>query len=304
MSDKERGPLVAVEEPLVLLFGAENLLAKALTPALLFRDVRVCSPTPEEVDLEDPAAVALALEEERPHLVAYLGTDDDAARCEADEAGAFQRNALSPHLLAVACGDAGVPLLHLSGDSVFEGGVVDAGGGQRGEDRPLGAPESVLGRSLALGEMLVRRHTREHYIVRVGPLFGAGGHDLVSSLEARLAAHEARYETPLALGDDDWRSPTFAIAAAEQLVALLSTRRFGTYHVANQGAATTLGFCRELLSLQGEDTGRVVAREPSEARSACRALDPLLLRVHGLLSLTSWQDALARYVATRGPTPR
>jgi dTDP-4-dehydrorhamnose reductase len=66
----------------------------------------------------------------------------------------------------------------------------------------------------------------EHFIVRTGFVFGAGG-DFLSTAIARLG----RGETVGAL-IDRFGSPTYVHHLAERLFPLLLSARFGTYHLA------------------------------------------------------------------------
>jgi dTDP-4-dehydrorhamnose reductase len=277
-----RGPLAAVKEPLALVFGAGGLLGQALSPALLLRDVRICRPTRDEVDIADLDAVATALDEERPHLVVNLAALSDPERCAADPEQAYRVNAVGPHNLALCCARAGVPLVQLSCDRVFAprltGGYDEVAGGGRSA-----GVEDVLGRSKWIGEQLVRRHHAEHLIVRTGPLFGAGSGDLLEQLAA------APREAPRIWGGVR-RCPCWTVEVAEMLVALAQTACWGTYHAVGEGVCGA-----DELAHAATDREPPRSDEDEPVAPGLRLESPLS-RARGLHCVSPWRRALARYL--------
>ena len=91
----------------------------------------------------------------RPTLVVNAAAYTKVDRAENETEAARAGNATAPAVLAAACAAAGVPLIHISTDYVFDG--TQAGRLRRG--RPV-APLGVYGRSKAAGEAAVRERSR------------------------------------------------------------------------------------------------------------------------------------------------
>ncbi len=109
-------------------------------------------------DLARPRAVAELLELTRPELVIHCAALANLEACEAQPEQAWRLNAGVPGDLAIATAQAGIKLVHISTDAVFDG--------QRGdyteEDKPN--PLGVYARSKLAGEASCRagQSTSDH----------------------------------------------------------------------------------------------------------------------------------------------
>jgi dTDP-4-dehydrorhamnose reductase len=196
------------------------------------------------LDITDRAAVFAALGRERPDIVVNTAAYTAVDRAESETEAAWAANRDGPANLAAACREAGIPLVHLSTDYVFDGEKP----GPYREDDPV-APLGVYGRSKEAGERAVRETLREHIILRTAWVYGAHGHNFVRTM-LRLAA-----ERPvLRVVADQHGSPTGAAdiaAAIAAIVAQLATgdAAWGTYHFAGGGATTWHGFAEAIVAL-------------------------------------------------------
>ena len=103
----------------ILVTGAAGQLGRSLTAPLARHDVTAYARA--ELDITDLAAVRAAVSAVKPDVVinaaAYNRVDD----AEADATDAYRGNALAPRNLALATGERGVPIVHVSTDYVFDG---------------------------------------------------------------------------------------------------------------------------------------------------------------------------------------
>jgi dTDP-4-dehydrorhamnose reductase len=214
----------------LLVTGAGGQVGRALctlaaTEAVPWRGVDHAA-----LEIADAAAVAACLRDHEPRVVVNCAawTDVDGAERHPDAAWAANRD--GPAVLAAACAGAGIPLLHLSSDHVFDG----AGDRPWREDDAC-APLGIYGHSKAAGEEAIRTRLDRHLILRTSWVFSARGRNFVTAIVARARAGEA-----LAVVGDQVGGPTPAAALAQALLAL--ARRclagealpWGTYHLAGQ----------------------------------------------------------------------
>lgn len=230
----------------------------------------------------------------RPVVVntaAYTAVDT----AETDMERAYRVNAQGPAVLAEACAEHGVHLVHLSTDYVFDG---DAAAPYRPEDRP--APRSVYGRSKLAGEQAVLATAASAHVVRTAWLYGAHGSNFVQTM-ARL---EGTHET-IDVVDDQRGSPTWSGDLAAGLVGLAAAAdriRPGVLHCVNSGETTWYGLARAVFTELGADPQRVrpttTAAFPRPApRPANSVLDTSSWTSAGLAALRPWRDALSAAVA-------
>ena len=161
-----------------------------------------------EADIADASAIATALALWKPNLVvnAAAYTKVDLAETELEEAR--RGNEIGPGVLAAACARAGVPMVHISTDYVFDGSKE----GAYLESDPV-CPISAYGRSKAAGEEAVRSHLKHHVILRTAWVYSEFGHNFLKTV-LRLAA--TRDE--LRIVSDQHGSPTSAGELAEAVL--------------------------------------------------------------------------------------
>src|ERR1700759_2908692 len=146
-----------------------------------------------ELDITDATAVEAMLArlgDEQGGLDGVVNcaawTDVDGAESKQELAHAV--NADGAGVLARAAAQAGVPMLHISTDYVFDG-VAPIGGDGRPrayvESEPTG-PRSVYGSTKLEGEHQVLAASKRHTVVRTAWLYGADGPNFVETM-LRLA---------------------------------------------------------------------------------------------------------------------
>ena len=107
----------------VLLLGSSGLLGRSLSAALRRRSRQFHAPTEERLDLTHPGEIESYIAERTLAAVINAAAYTDVTRAEqADQHDAVMRlNRDAPEELARACARAGLPLVHISTDYVFDG---------------------------------------------------------------------------------------------------------------------------------------------------------------------------------------
>jgi dTDP-4-dehydrorhamnose reductase len=286
----------------ILVTGAGGQLGRALLDAARPDGCAIEGMDRARLDVTDRAAVRRAVLGGGYRVVINAAAYTAVDKAETDERAAFAANADAAAHVAGACAEAGIPLLHVSTDYVFDGGKRSP----YVEDDPV-APLGVYGASKAEGEARVRALLPRHVILRTSWLYGAHGHNFVRTM-LRLG----RERSELRVVDDQRGTPTSAadLAAALLRIAVAVTadgeRRWGTYHFSGAGATSWHGFAEEVFRLQAAATGRrprvvpiptaeypLPARRPANSVLDCGRVG----RAFGLVA-RPWQDALAGVVAT------
>jgi dTDP-4-dehydrorhamnose reductase len=254
--------------------------------------------TRAELDVSDERSVARAFERAEPEAVLNCAawTDVDGAESHPEEAHAV--NTRGAGNLAAAAAAAGVALVHVSTDYVFDGEARrDRAGAPRAylESDPTG-PRSVYGQSKLAGERLVLDSSPRHTVVRSSWLFGTGGRNFADTM-LRLAGERDAVEVVT----DQVGCPTWTGHLAPALLGLLERGVSGLAHLAGGGHVSWNAFAREIFR-QAECDCRV--RETTTAaappRPASRPAWSALESERGdVLALPPWQDGLAGYLAAR-----
>lgn len=194
---------------------------------------KVVAPPRRELDLADPEALAEKVADGRWDAVVSSGAYTAVDKAEADVVAAWAANALGPAALADATRKAGVPLLHVSTDYVFDGSKD----GFYVEDDPV-APLGIYGASKEAGEQAVRTANPRHLILRTAWVVSADGANFVKTM-LRLGADRPE----LRVVADQRGCPTSAADIADTILTLLprladGTGEPGTFHFVNGGEAS------------------------------------------------------------------
>lgn len=217
-----------------------------------------------DLDLTDPAAVARLSSGEFGRDVtwcvncaAYTAVD----RAEEEKDAAHAVNALAAGYVAQACALAGVRVLHMSTDFVFDGEASEPYT-ETAAPNPLG----TYGRTKLEGEEAVLAGGRAAIVVRTAWLYGPGGKCFPKTIAAAWDAGE-----PLRVVGDQIGNPTYTRDLARVLADLIEKGPpGGVYHAAGPDAMSWHAFSRLSLRVYAERSGNVKPIEIEEIRTSDR----------------------------------
>lgn len=275
-----------------LITGAAGLLGREMKARLGETGWRVVAMPRTALDITSEDDVLHAIEAACPDLLINCAATADVDRCEVDADWAYAINERGPAILARACRQFGVEIVHVSTDYVFDG---SKDGFYTQEDVPQ--PLSVYGQSKVAGEVAVREATSRCYIVRTSWLFGVGGKNFGS----RVIQH-AREGLPIKGVTDQTSIPSYAPDVSARIEEIVTLGVHGLYHVTSTGPASWFEFARAALALAGlGDTEIEPVRRADLNQRAPRphntAMRCLLSEKLGLEPLRHWRDALVEFVA-------
>jgi dTDP-4-dehydrorhamnose reductase len=239
----------------LLVFGKAGQVARELASLDWPADSTVTFLGHDDCDLAVAGSAARAIEAVAPDIVINAAAYTAVDKAESEQGAAFALNAAAPGEMAVASARAGVALLHVSTDYVFDGSGAHA----HREDEPI-APLSIYGASKAEGEARVRAANPRHVILRTSWVFSGHGANFVRTM-LRLGAEREE----LAIVDDQVGGPTGAsdIAAALRGIArkiAAGEDAYGTYHFAGAPAVSWHGFAEAIFARAAARGLKVPAR--------------------------------------------
>ncbi len=213
----------------LLVTDAEGQLGQALGRLVSARGIETVLVPDAQLNLTDTAAVKALLKQHRPDYVinAYVHNDLEpevaAASCWA---GQIETGAA---VLASACQQAGIALLQVSSEQVFDGNKTTAY-----SEQDVVQPVTQVGRSFLQAELAVREQCERHVILRSSWVFGADGPNFLTHIVA-----EAQQQDVIRVVDTQRGCPTAAADLARVIVAMLEQvdcdvdpPLWGTYHYA------------------------------------------------------------------------
>ena len=283
----------------ILVTGGNGQLATALAGEGGAAIHRVGRP---DFDFDQPATIEAAFAAAAPSLVvnAAAWTAVDAA--EAEPEAAMRANRDGPALLARLCADAGIPLIHISTDYVFDG---DKGSPYLETDAPR--PTGVYGATKLAGEEAALAACPRTVVLRTSWVYSAAGKNFVRTMLGAAGRTDR-----LRVVADQKGCPTSArdlaraiLGVAGRLAEGWRDEYAGIYHAAGEGWTTWHGLATAVFAEAGPRGAKVAAVDPIRTedwptpakRPADSRLDSSkLARVFGVRQ-PDWRSGVAAVVA-------
>lgn len=275
----------------VLVTGAKGQLGTDLMNELKKRGLEGIGVDVEEMDITDAAICKSVISQSKAdaviHCAAYTAVDaaeDDVERCRRIN-GEGTRN------VAAACRDAGVKMMYISTDYVFDGE-----GTRPWEPDDQRNPLNVYGLTKCEGELAVEELLDQYFTVRIAWVFGVAGKNFIKTM-LRLGKERGA----VSVVDDQVGSPTYTYDLARLLVDMIQTDKYGRYHATNEGLCSWYEFAKEIFHQAGMDDVKVTPvssdQFPAKAkRPANSRMSKAKLTENGFELMPTWQDALSRFL--------
>lgn len=235
----------------ILVFGAGGQLGQEILARGASKQIEVRGATHVEADVADRLAVSRLIAKVRPALVVNCAAYTAVDQAESEPDAARLVNVVGAACVARATEAAGLPLIYISTDYVFDGTKK----GAYNESDPV-APINVYGQTKAEGETEVRAISSRHVILRTAWVYGRFGNNFLKKMVGL-----SRERPELCVVADQQGSPTATQDLAEAVFSVSraldtgSDIPWGTYHFAGTGVTSWHGFARAIVVAQASATG-------------------------------------------------
>jgi dTDP-4-dehydrorhamnose reductase len=271
----------------LLVTGANGQLGRAIRARAHEHEI-VPTDLPE-TDIADLDSIKRVVDYAEPDAIIHCAAYTDVDGCEKDPDVAYRSNALGSRNVALAGELAGVPVIAVSTDYIFDG--------TKGEpyleyDEPN--PLSVYGRSKLAGERLTLQVCSRAFIARTSWVYSRAARSFPTTM-LRLASTRPE----LTVVADECGCPTFADDLADALLQLVSRREYGIYHLVNGDGCSRYELATAVLAAAGSPTvvhatttREYLAKYPLPAR---RPADSRMRNFAGAaigIALRPWQEAI------------
>lgn len=244
----------------------------------------------DELDITDFDAVQEFVMSEKPDIIINSAAMTNVDGCETMQEVAYKVNAAGVRNLAVAAERVGSKFVHISTDYVFAGnGSVPYAEWDKTD------PQSIYGKSKALGESYALSFCKKSFVVRTSWLYGYIGKNFVKTVRRVMRERGA-----MTVVNDQRGNPTNANDLAHHILKLAATDEYGIYHCTGKGECTWFEFATEIVRLS-KIAGTVSPCTSQEYKSpvkrpAFSSLSHLALDCAVGDEMRQWQDALKEYI--------
>lgn len=223
-------------------------------------------------------------------------------KCEEEPEMGFRANALGARNVAEVCGEAGLYLIHISTDYVFDGA-------QKAPyvETDLPAPLNVYANTKLSGEHFVLANAPNALVLRTSGLYGkhpcrakGGGYNFVE-----LMLKLARERDEVRVVDNEVLTPTSTLEVARQVVKIVHNPFPGICHGTAEGSCSWYKFAKTIYEIMEMEVNLNVAA-PGEfgqniKRPGYSVLENKNLKDRQLNTFKQWEKGLREYLLeTRG----
>lgn len=278
----------------ILLTGAKGQIGQSIKQQKP-EDWEMIAADSKTLDITDPVAVKNMVHNFEPDVVINCAGYMNLEAAERDAAHVFAVNAEGVRTLAESTAQAGIRLIHISSDYVFDG---QKRAPYSETDYPN--PISVYAKSKVAGELLALAANPDSAIIRSSWVFSEFGNNFVTDLVQR--AQDATIEMPT----DKIGCPTYAGDLARLMIEIVQNRQAprGIFHYCGNKAVNRHEFAQAVLkelatltNVQAELIALPAQEHEHTIRPPYSVLSCEKIRALGYAP-SDWQVALKRILPT------
>lgn len=230
----------------IVILGGTGQVGCDLARALRDSSEKFVALSRADLDITERSSLREKLAAYAPDVIINCSVYHPVDDCETYPERSFAVNATAVRDLGLAAKELGASVVHYTSDYVFDG---ELGRPYCEEDAPT--PRSVFGASKVAGEQLLRAVLPNHFIVRTSGLYGLTGSRVKRGnfVETMLRLGSEKGEVKVV--NDLRMAQTSAENLAKQTLALLRTRKYGTYHASDHGDYSWFEFANKIFEFSG-----------------------------------------------------
>jgi dTDP-4-dehydrorhamnose reductase len=226
----------------LVIIGGNGQVGSDLADLLRDADEDVVSLNRSELDITQSSALREKLSQYNPDVIINCSVYHPIDECENNPERSFAVNATAVRDLALAAKDLQATVVQFSSDYVFDG---ELGRPYKEEDTPT--PVSVFGVSKVAGEQLLRAVLPCHFIIRTSGLYGLAGSRVKRGNFVETMLRLGRQNGQVRVVNDLRMAQTSTRNLARQVLALIRTEHYGTYHASDHGDYSWYEFAKKIF---------------------------------------------------------
>jgi dTDP-4-dehydrorhamnose reductase len=226
----------------LVIIGSNGQLGSDLAEVLRDTNENVVSLSRRELDITQSSALREELSQYHPDVIINCSVYHPVDECENDPERSFAVNATAVRDLALAAKDLQAAVVQFSSDYVFDG---ELGRPYKEGDTPT--PVSVFGVSKLAGEQLLRAVLPCHFIIRTSGLYGLAGSRVKHGNFVETMLRLGRQNGQVRVVNDLRMAQTSTRNLARQVLALIRTEHYGTYHASDHGEYSWYEFAKKIF---------------------------------------------------------
>ncbi|WP_294065026.1 dTDP-4-dehydrorhamnose reductase [uncultured Fusobacterium sp.] len=275
---------------MILITGAKGQLGYDFQRLFDEIDEKYIATDRDELDITDIEKVREFVKDKNITLIINCAAYNNVDKAEDEEELCKKLNTYAPRDLAIVAKEIGADYITYSTDFVFDG---EKKAPYTEEDIPN--PLSIYGKSKYEGEKEVFKVKQDSFVVRTSWVFGIANNNF-----NKQVINWSKSKDELSIVDDQISSPTYSKDLAYYSWELIKTKKYGLYHLSNNGEASKYDQGKYVLGKIGWQGKLNRAKTKDFNLKAKRAeytkLDSLKLEKVIGKKIPSWENGIDRFL--------
>jgi len=195
-----------------------------------------------ELDITEGLVLHDKLAQYNPTVIINCSVFHPVDECESKPERSCAVNSIAVRDLGLAAKRLGASVVHFSSDYVFDG---ELGRPYTEEDTPNAV--TVFGVSKVAGEQLLRATLPNHFIIRTSGLYGLAGSRVKRGNFVETMLRLGKQNGDVRVVNDLRMAQTSTQNLAKQVLALVRTKNYGTYHASDHGDYSWYEFAKKIF---------------------------------------------------------
>jgi dTDP-4-dehydrorhamnose reductase len=273
----------------IVVLGANGQLGTCLkkeAPSYLASSLVFLSSS--DLDITDKNAVTHFLAKDNYTFCVNCAAYTNVDGAEDEEDMAYKINAEAAGVLAKACEQNQIKLIHISTDFVFDG-AKNSPYKETDDTNPLG----VYGKTKLDGEKAIQEVTDKFFIIRTSWLYSEFGKNFMKTM-----INLSKTRDGLSVVSDQIGTPTYAVDLAKVIFKIieLDSDKYGIYHYSNKGVLSWFDFASKIFELKRIpiDLSPIATKDyPTKAqRPLYSVLDKTKIISNFDITIENWENRL------------
>ncbi len=230
----------------IVIVGSNGQVGSDLARVLRDSHADFVALSRSDVDITEKLTLVDKLGKHNPNVIINCSVYHPVDECETNPDRSFAVNAIAVRDLALAAKDLQASLVHFSSDFVFDGEH-----GQPYSEEDIVSPLSVFGVSKVAGEQLLRAVLPNHFIIRTSGLYGLTGSRVKRGNFVETMLRLGKQDGAVRVVNDLRMAQTSTQNLAKQVLAVIRTENYGTYHASDHGDYSWYEFAKRIFDYSG-----------------------------------------------------
>lgn len=275
---------------MILITGAKGQLGYDFQRLFDEIDEKYIATDRDDLDITDIEKVREFVKDKNITLIINCAAYNNVDKAEEEPEICKKLNTYAPRDLAIVAKEIGADYITYSTDFVFDGKKKVP---YTEEDIPN--PLSVYGRSKYEGEKEVFKVKLDSFVVRTSWVFGIANNNF-----NKQVINWSKSKDELSIVDDQISSPTYSKDLAYYSWELIKTKKYGLYHLSNDGEASKYDqgkYVLEKIGWQGKvNRAKTKDFNLKAKRAEYTKLDSLKLEKVIGKKIPSWENGIDRFL--------